>query len=73
VGAAAGLHAEDLLLDEHALERPLHVLGVFGGDTSLVITSTFTPIFTSSGVIASMIAVFPESTGPPTPIREIFS
>src|SRR6476469_203787 len=39
---------------------------------SLVIIRTLTPILTKMGVMASMIAVLPEPTGPPTPIRVIF-
>ena len=40
--------------------------------TSLVMISTLMPISSSRGVIASTIAVLPEPTGPPMPMRVIF-
>ena len=40
--------------------------------TSLVMISTLMPISSSRGVIASTIAVLPDPTGPPTPMRVIF-
>ncbi len=40
--------------------------------TSLVMTRMRAPMSISRGVIASMMAVLPEPTGPPIPMRGIF-
>ena len=40
--------------------------------TSLVMIKTRTPISSNFGVIVSMMAVLPDPTGPPMPMRVIF-
>jgi hypothetical protein len=70
--ARAGLHADDALLEQDALQRALDMLGVLRRHHVVGDDEDLDPIASSGGVMASTIAVLPEPTGPPIPIRVIF-
>jgi len=72
MGAGPGLYAQDSLLEQDALERALDMLGILRGHDIIGDNEDLDAEIEQPRCNGFTIAVFPDPTGPPIPMRVIF-